>query len=232
MAPRVQRGTAPTPRHFPVALDTEKSFRNLIKSTWNQSVFTIFRLIWNQTDVRLDPNQSENGIHNLISGWFNKISKRFLCVQSGYGSLGGLQAFFLRAPLFHIFCESCHKILRKFQNVVGLFFSFIFVSCNKYDDALWAEVECAHRFPACRMRRLKGFPVGSAFTVWDYAGILCNLYRDAGPKCCHHFQTSRAQSPLNPFYTWCNMFLTRLHHSPVVRCNPLLSPSPPYLHES
>ena len=31
----------------------EKSFRNLIISYRNQIVFTIFRLIWNQTDVRL-----------------------------------------------------------------------------------------------------------------------------------------------------------------------------------
>ena len=31
---------------------------NLIKSTWNQIVFTIFQLIWNQTDVCLVPNQS------------------------------------------------------------------------------------------------------------------------------------------------------------------------------
>ena len=43
-----------------------------------------------------------------------------------------------------------------------------------------------------------------------------NLYRDAGPKCCQHSQTSRAQSPLIPFYTWCNFFLTGLHYSPVV----------------
>ena len=34
-----------------------------------------------QTDVSVGvPNQSENGKYNLISGWFNKISKRFLCV--------------------------------------------------------------------------------------------------------------------------------------------------------
>ena len=29
-------------------------------------------------------------------------------------------------------------------------------------------------------------------------------------------QTSRAQSALNPFYAWCSMLLTGLHHSPVV----------------
>ena len=49
-------------------LRTEKSFRNLIKSTRNQIAFTIFRLIWNQTDVRLDLDQSENGKYNLIAG--------------------------------------------------------------------------------------------------------------------------------------------------------------------
>ena len=50
---------------------TEKSFRNLIKPTRNQIVFTIFRLIWNQTDVRLVPNQWENGKYNLISVWLS-----------------------------------------------------------------------------------------------------------------------------------------------------------------
>ena len=49
----------------------------LIKLTRNQIVSTIFRLIWNTTDVRLVPNQSENGKCNLIPVWFNKIS---LCV--------------------------------------------------------------------------------------------------------------------------------------------------------
>ena len=29
----------------------------------------------------MDPNQSKNGKYNLISGWFNKISKRFLWFQ-------------------------------------------------------------------------------------------------------------------------------------------------------
>ena len=52
-------------------------FQNLIKSTRNQIVFSTFRLIWIQTDVSLDPNQSENAEHNLILGWFNKTSKTF-----------------------------------------------------------------------------------------------------------------------------------------------------------
>ena len=52
---------------FPASLHTEKSFRNFIKSTRNQIAFTIFRLIWNQTVVRLVPNQSQNCKYNLIS---------------------------------------------------------------------------------------------------------------------------------------------------------------------
>ena len=39
--------------------------------------------------------------------------------------------------------------------------------------------------------------------------------QDAGPKRVHYSQTPRAQSPLNPFYTWCNMLLTGLHRSPI-----------------
>ena len=74
------------------------------------------------------------------------------------------------------------------------------------------RVYYAHNFPACRMRRLKGCPDGNASTAWDYGGLLCNLYRDAGPKRCHHSQTSRAQSPLNPFYTWYNMMLKARFH--------------------
>ena len=45
-------------------------------------MFTIFRFIWIQMNVSLALNQSENGMYNMISIWFNKISKRFLCVVS------------------------------------------------------------------------------------------------------------------------------------------------------
>ena len=61
------------------AVHIENFFRKLIRSTRNQIVFTFFRLNWNQTHVRLVPNQSENDNYNLISVWFNNISKRFLC---------------------------------------------------------------------------------------------------------------------------------------------------------
>ena len=63
------------------AIRWEKSYRNLIKLNQNQIVFTTFRLIWNQMDVRLVPNQSENDKYNLISVWFNMIPKIFLCAM-------------------------------------------------------------------------------------------------------------------------------------------------------
>ena len=64
-------------------LTTEKSFRS--KSTRNRIVFTMHRLIWNQTDVRLVSNQLVHGKYNLICVWFNKIWKRFLCVFTPSG---------------------------------------------------------------------------------------------------------------------------------------------------
>ena len=67
-----------------VVLHTEKYFQNCIKSSQNLIVFTILQFIWNQTDVRLVSNWSENGKYNLISVWFNKIWKRFLCVYLCY----------------------------------------------------------------------------------------------------------------------------------------------------
>ena len=51
-----------------VCVRREKSFRSLIKSDRYQIVLTIFRLFWNQNDVRFgQSNQSENGQYNLIS---------------------------------------------------------------------------------------------------------------------------------------------------------------------
>ena len=41
--------------------------RNLNKSNRNQIVFSIFRFIWNQTGIRLFPNQSEKDKYKLIS---------------------------------------------------------------------------------------------------------------------------------------------------------------------
>ena len=43
-------------------------FRYLFKSIRNKIVFTIFRLIWSQTDVRLVPNQSVHGTFCVAGG--------------------------------------------------------------------------------------------------------------------------------------------------------------------
>ena len=62
-------------------LDTLRHFfRNLIKSTRNQIVFTIFRLIWIQMDARLNPNQSKNCEYNLIWVDLTRIISWFLRV--------------------------------------------------------------------------------------------------------------------------------------------------------
>ena len=58
----------------------QKYSLNLVESTRNRIVFTIFRFILNWTDVCLDLNKPENGKYNLISGWFSKTSEKFLCV--------------------------------------------------------------------------------------------------------------------------------------------------------
>ena len=51
--------------------------RNITKSNRNQIVFTMHRLIWNQTEVRLAPNQSGNGKYNLISFDLMRFLKDF-----------------------------------------------------------------------------------------------------------------------------------------------------------
>ena len=84
-------------------------------------------------------------------------------------------------------------------------------------------VEYVHRFPACRMRRLKRCPDGSISTAWNYADRLWKLYRDAGPIHCHFSQTYYTQFTCNRFYIWCNMLLTELHPSPT------LFPTLPYV---
>ena len=43
-------------------------------------------------------NQSENGKYNLISGWFNKIWKRFLCVRGKGSECQGAAAYFIFIP--------------------------------------------------------------------------------------------------------------------------------------
>ena len=68
------------PTALPIYLHMEKYFRKLIKSNRNQIVYTIFQLIWNQTDVCFVPNQSEGGEYNLIPVLFNEISAIFLRV--------------------------------------------------------------------------------------------------------------------------------------------------------
>ena len=63
-----------------ITIHADKFFRNLIKSNRNQIVFTIFRLIYNQTEYSLYPNQWECGIYNQTFVDFATIRSRFLFV--------------------------------------------------------------------------------------------------------------------------------------------------------
>ena len=84
----------------------QKSFPNCIITNRNQIAFTMHRLIWNQMDVRLVPNQSENGKYHLISVWFNKISKE-LAVQRDYSISWFPFYFFLQAKQNYFFLLFC-----------------------------------------------------------------------------------------------------------------------------
>ena len=61
--------------------------------------------------VCLVPNQSENGKFNMISKWFNKISKRFLCV---YWCLGSV----IWCNILHVFRLTCSIVS---WNVMAMF---------------------------------------------------------------------------------------------------------------
>ena len=100
-------------------------FFESVESTRNQIVFSIFPLIWN---YQSDPNQSENGKHNMISGWFNKIRKRYLCVWvplmwnpvEFYFASGDLKIYFFYSP----------KLIFHRENLFLFFYSEMFVWCT------------------------------------------------------------------------------------------------------
>ena len=98
--------------YFQSCPHTEIYFQNLIKSTRNQIVFTIFPLIWNQTDVRLVPNQSQNVDYNLISVWFNKIRNIFPVVSSNMKYL----------PVFYCELQLTMATAIKSTNIIQKFF--------------------------------------------------------------------------------------------------------------
>ena len=73
-----------TIRIIPLARRLERSGVQLSRETgvswlrsWRNAL--VIRALWNPS---LDQNQSKNGKYILISVWFNKISKRFLCMYT------------------------------------------------------------------------------------------------------------------------------------------------------
>ena len=113
---------------------SQKTFWNLIISNRNHIVFTLFRLIWIQTDVCLVPNQTENIKYNLFSGWFDKISKRFLCVNTC--SLLSIESGDWMLRCF----SSCIQFI-SFQSgdrIIRVFYT-CFSACNWKCHSIWRQ---------------------------------------------------------------------------------------------
>ena len=115
------------------------------------------------------------------------------CGGETHPELGGLGGW---APWHTFFCKFWWNF-------------FLLRLCSRL---LWEGGRIRSLFSCVSCEAAKSVSRCSASTVWDYAGFLCSLYQDAGPKRCQHSLTSRAQSPLNPFHTWSNMWLTGLYH--------------------
>ena len=95
------------------SIHTEKSF--IIESNRNKIVFTIFRLLWNQTDFRLVPNQSDNDKNYNIS--FNNIfEKIYLCAAALW--------FLLNAPISR--GHELNLVKCDTSNIFGLWLCSIF----------------------------------------------------------------------------------------------------------
>ena len=128
---------------------------NLIKSTRIQIIFTIFLLIWNQTDVILVPNQSANGKYNLISGWLNKISKIFLC------------AFLLVRKQILRSIRQCYEILYPMHyasdNKYSPSYAYIELCTSNVSDAY--IVICIYRYIYAYIEHNRKYVVESGFSL-------------------------------------------------------------------
>ena len=85
-----------------VHAEREESFLNLVQLNLIWIVYISFRLIWNQTDVRLVSSQSKNDKYSLISVWFNEISGRFFCVHREKSFLNLVQLDQILDCIYHV----------------------------------------------------------------------------------------------------------------------------------
>ena len=73
-------------------------FEILLNRILIKFLFTIFRLIWNQTDACFVPNQSVHGKFNLISVWFDNISLHIVKCPAFLSSFLVLKFFWKSSP--------------------------------------------------------------------------------------------------------------------------------------
>ena len=160
-------------------IELRNSVRNLIKSNQSQIVFTIYRLIWNQTNVCLVLNQWGNCKYNLISVRFNEIS---LNVQLFLSSCSCQFEFNLRIGVARITVSVLHLIRlsgKCFHIIIyisvvrqqvffctnSIVFQVIFVNC------IWTSIQQIDSIQRNSILR-NGCP-----SVWIPAAI-CRLHLD------------------------------------------------------
>ena len=88
--------------------------------------------------------------------------------------------------------------------------------CYSNESPCGWGVEYAHRIPACRIGRLKGCPDGSASISAGLHRYPVYLLPGCRLKTLLKFSNFSCQIPTQPLLHMVHMFMTGLHHSPVV----------------
>ena len=110
----------------PIYLRTLYTQKNLIKPTRNQIVFTLFWLIWNQTDVRLVPNGSYSKRKIVNKIWLQFDLIRFwtkFSVRTHFRTLKKMPFFSERSfqhNNFAIFYQHIIDKIRYFSNLITM----------------------------------------------------------------------------------------------------------------
>ena len=128
-----------------------------------------------------DPTMMKMCKNLSSSRWYKKSNRNFQQMGGPYPS-----TFIIEKLTFeNVHCNIAHS----FQGIRAC-------KCYGQTDRKHYTITHFDRLPPVRWQ--KCVPMAARLQRQTTpAGILWNLYRDVGPKHCHHSQTSRAQSPLD-----------------------------------
>ena len=138
----------------------------LIKSYRNQIVYTIFRLIQNQTDVRLVPNQSVLAKYNLITVLSNRIWKIFPCVPLGALALIWPRCYFHHRQIIALSNEIYYILNLLYIGNLGSSFGGISFPIQR--ECLYSPVEYYSQFVECLYSLLKQIRYANGFFCYFY----------------------------------------------------------------